>query len=34
MEGKGNPSSVRMGVMTVASFLAVEDKAVGLEGKG
>lgn len=34
MEGKGDPSSARMGVMAVASFLAVEDEAIGLEGGG
>jgi len=34
MEGKRDPSSVRMEVMTVASFLAVEREAIGLEGEG
>jgi hypothetical protein len=34
MEGKGDPSAVRVGVMAVASPLAVEDEAIGLEGKG
>ena len=34
MEGKRDPSSVRMDVMTVASFLAVEREAIGLEGEG
>jgi hypothetical protein len=34
MEGKRDPSSVRMDVMTVASFLAIKRKAIGLEGEG
>ena len=34
MEGKRDPSSVRMEVMTVASILAVECEAIGLEGEG
>ena len=32
MEGKRDPSSVRLDVMTVASFLAVQREAIGLEG--
>ena len=34
MEGKRDPSSVRLDVMTVASFLALEREAIGLEGEG
>lgn len=34
VEGECDPSSVRMDVMTVASFLAVEREAVCLEGGG
>jgi hypothetical protein len=34
MEGKGDPSTVRMGVMAVASSLAVEDEPIGPEGEG
>jgi hypothetical protein len=32
MEGKRDPSSDRLDVMTVASFLAVQREAIGLEG--
>jgi len=33
VEGERDSSSVRMEVMTVASFLAVEGEAIGLEGE-
>jgi hypothetical protein len=33
MEGKGDPSPVRMRVMAVAPSLAIEDEAIGLEGE-
>lgn len=34
MERKGDPAAVRMEVMTVASFLAIQGETIGFEGGG